>query len=87
MTDTTLPPSPRMIELVEFVRRYHAANGYPPSTNDMARALGVGRVWCLRIARAAVDRGVLLADPGVARSWRAVPEQTRRRAPRRSREG
>ena len=65
-----LPPSPRMLEVVAFVKSFTERNGFPPATTDMAAALKLDRIWCLRLATAAVDRGALEYDPGVARSWR-----------------
>jgi hypothetical protein len=59
-----------MNELVEFVKSYIDQHGYSPSTPEMARALRVGQVWALRLAHGAVDRGGLVHDPGVGRSWR-----------------
>jgi hypothetical protein len=64
------PLTPRMVEIVEFVRNYSDQHGYPPSTLEMARALRVRPVWALRLAHGAVDRGALTHTPGVARSWR-----------------
>ena len=64
------PLTPRMLELIAFVRDYSETNGYPPSTLEMARGLRCSQVWALRLAHGAVDRGGLIHDPGVVRSWR-----------------
>lgn len=66
-------PTPSIARLIEFVRQYRERYGFSPSDRDMARGLGLERSWCSRVARAAVARGLLVADPGVARSWRLPP--------------
>jgi len=73
-----LPPSPRMLEITAFVNTFTSEHGFPPSTADMAEALGLDRIWCLRLATAAVARGILEHDPGVARSWRIPGAVTNR---------
>jgi len=68
-------PTPAIARLIEFVRQFHQRYGYPPSGSDMAKALRLERSWCSRVARQAVARGLLINDPGIARSWR-LPEPT-----------
>jgi hypothetical protein len=67
---STTRPTPSIARIVQFVADYRERFGYSPSTEDMAKGLRLERSWCSRIARAAADRGLLVADPGVARSWR-----------------
>ena len=66
-------PTPSIARLVEFVRQYRERYGFSPSDRDMARSLRLERSWCSRVARQAVARGLLINDPGIARSWR-LPE-------------
>ena len=68
--DNTNRSTPSIARIVQFVSDYRERFGYSPSTEDMAKGLRLERSWCSRIARAAADRGLLVADPGVARSWR-----------------
>jgi hypothetical protein len=68
--DNTTRSTPSIARLVEFVRQYRERFAFSPSTEDMAKGLRLERSWCARVARAAADRGLLVADPGVARSWR-----------------
>lgn len=67
---TSTKPTPSIARIVQFVADYRERFGYSPSTEDMAKGLRLERSWCSRVARAAADRGLLVADPGVARSWR-----------------
>lgn len=69
-SQTSTKPTPSIARVVQFVADYRERFGFSPSTDDMAKALRLERSWCSRIARAAADRGLLVADPGVARSWR-----------------
>jgi hypothetical protein len=66
-------PTPAMARLVEFVRQYRERFGFSPSVFDMARGLRLEKSWCARVAAAAAARGLLLRDPGIARSWRLPP--------------
>jgi hypothetical protein len=68
--DNTNRSTPSIARIVQFVSDYRERFGYSPSTEDMAKGLRLERSWCSRVARAAADRGLLVADPGVARSWR-----------------
>ncbi len=68
--DNTNRSTPSIARIVQFVADYRERFGFSPSTDDMAKSLRLERSWCSRIARAAADRGLLVADPGVARSWR-----------------
>jgi hypothetical protein len=70
-------PTPAMARLVEFVRQYHERFGFSPSVFDMARGLRLEKSWCARVASAAAARGLLLRDPGIARSWRLPPSAGR----------
>ena len=67
---TNTKPTPSIARIVQFVSDYRERFGVSPSTEDMAKGLRLERSWCARVARAAADRGLLVADPGVARSWR-----------------
>jgi hypothetical protein len=67
---STTRSTPSIARIVQFVADYRERFGFSPSTEDMAKGLRLERSWCSRIARAAADRGLLVADPGVARSWR-----------------
>lgn len=67
---TNTKPTPSIARIVQFVSDYRERFGFSPSTADMAKALRMERSWCSRVAKAAADRGLLVADPGVARSWR-----------------
>jgi hypothetical protein len=67
---TITKPTPSIARVVQFVADYRERFGFSPSTEDMAKGLRLERSWCSRVARAATDRGLLVADPGVARSWR-----------------
>ena len=71
--DNTTRSTPSIARIVQFVADYCERSGFSPSTEDMAKALRLERSWCSRVARAAVDRGLLVAAPGVARSWRLPP--------------
>ena len=83
-------PTPAIARLIQFVRQFHERYGYPPSGSDMARSLRLERSWCSRVARQAVARGLLINDPGIARSWRlppatgATPTSSTRSRPRRT---
>ena len=83
-------PTPAIARLIQFVRQFQERYGYPPSGSDMARALRLERSWCSRVARQAVARGLLINDPGIARSWRlppatgATPTSSTRSQPRRT---
>jgi hypothetical protein len=68
--DNTNRSTPSIARIVQFVADYRERFGFSPSTEDMAKGLRLERSWCSRVARAAADRGLLVADPGVARSWR-----------------
>jgi hypothetical protein len=68
--DNITTPTPAIARLVEFVRQYRERFGFSPSDADMARGLRLERSWCARVARRAAARGLLVKDPGVARSWR-----------------
>ena len=68
--DNTTRSTPSIARIVQFVADYRERFGFSPSTEDMAKGLRLERSWCARVARAAADRGLLVADPGVARSWR-----------------
>ena len=63
-------PTPAIARLIQFVRQFYERYGYSPSGSDMARGLRLERSWCTRVARQAVARGLLIHDPGIARSWR-----------------
>jgi hypothetical protein len=67
---TITKPTPSIARVVQFVADYRERFGFSPSTEDMAKGLRLERSWCSRVARAAAYRGLLVADPGVARSWR-----------------
>jgi hypothetical protein len=69
---TTKPLSPRMRELVEFVRDYSAVHHYPPSMADAAEYLGINRTVALKYAKECAARGALAYDIKTARSWRVV---------------
>jgi hypothetical protein len=72
MNTTSLPLSPRMRELCQFIHTYSAVHGYPPSMADAGEVLGITRNVALRYAREAAARGVLTFDHRTARSWRVV---------------
>jgi hypothetical protein len=63
-------PTPSIARVVAFVRQFRERYQFSPSGADIARGLRLERSWCTRVARQAVARGLLIHDPGVARSWR-----------------
>lgn len=69
--------TPSMARIVAFVADYRERFGFSPSVFDMARGLRLEKSWCARVASAAAARGLLLRDPGVARSWRLPPSAGR----------
>ena len=72
-SQTSNRATPSMARVVQFVADYHERFGFAPSCGDMARGLRLERTWCFRVAEAAAARGLLLRDPGIARSWRLPP--------------
>ncbi len=74
-TDTT----PAMARIIRFIEQFTERNGYGPSAGDIGRGLRLHRSWAFRVAKQAVARGLLVADPKIARSWR-LPAATTARA-------
>ena len=62
--------TPSMMRVVAFVKNFRERYQFSPSGADIARGLRLERSWCTRVARQAVARGLLVSDPGIARSWR-----------------
>jgi hypothetical protein len=62
--------TPSIARVVAFVKNFRERFQFSPSGADIARGLRLERSWCTRVARQAVARGLLIHDPGVARSWR-----------------
>ena len=81
-SETNKRSTPAIARIVQFVSDYRERFGFSPSSDDMAKGLRLERSWCARVARAAADRGLLVADPGVARSWRLPAATTSRSSSR-----
>lgn len=63
----------RRVYIVEFVRDFTAEHGYPPSFRQIAEATGLRSLSAVAFhVGALVDQGVLLRDPGTARSVRVA---------------
>jgi hypothetical protein len=76
-SQTSTRATPSMARIIQFVADYHERFGFAPSTGDMAKSLRLEKSWCARVASAAAARGLLLCDPGIARSWRLPPSAGR----------
>jgi hypothetical protein len=59
-----------MARIITFIDQFTQRNGYGPSAGDIGRGLRLHRSWAFRVAKQAVARGLLVADPKIARSWR-----------------
>ena len=78
-SDSKTDATPAMARIITFIDQFTQRNGYGPSAGDIGRGLRLHRSWAFRIAKQAVARGLLVADPKIARSWR-LPAATTARA-------
>jgi hypothetical protein len=78
-SDSKTDATPAMARIITFIEQFTERHGYGPSAGDIGRGLRLHRSWAFRIAKQAVARGLLVADPKIARSWR-LPATTRGRA-------
>jgi len=69
-SDTKTDATPAMAGVIRFIDQFTQRNGYGPSAGDIGRGLRLHRSWAFRVAKQAVARGLLVADPKIARSWR-----------------
>lgn len=74
--------SPKMLELVEFVSRFNAANGYPPSLRECAAEMGVTIARVHRLSDEAERRGALTRYEKLHRSIRVVVNEAANCSPR-----
>jgi SOS-response transcriptional repressor LexA len=65
--------TPRQAEFVAAVDRLTRENGFPPTLQELADAIGVSTCRAAGLATIAVARGHLLHTPRRARSFRVVP--------------
>ena len=70
--DPPLPLSPRMIELCDFIKSFIDREGYSPSMEEAAAALGVSTPYVYRLGLEAVARGGLTRKRRSPRSWLPV---------------
>ena len=70
--DPPLPLTPRMHELVDYIGDYIARQGFAPSLEEAAAALGVSTPYIFRLAVEAERRGGLIRKRRSPRSWLPV---------------
>lgn len=56
---------------MQYIQRYYAENGYPPSIRELADHLGASLNTAHRVLHALADAGLITVRAGVSRS--AVP--------------
>ena len=71
------PITPKQKQVLDLVRDGINANGYAPTLDEMAKALGKAKGSVYEIVSSLVNRGHLLREPNVARNLRlAEPEMS-----------
>lgn len=70
---TDRPPTNRQLRVVEFIRRFTAARGFPPTQAEIARGLQFRSVnAAVQHLRLLARKGVLSVEPGRARGIRLL---------------
>jgi repressor LexA len=63
----------KQLEVAQFIQRFRAANGYPPTRREIALNFGWASINAAEEhIRALVRKGVLTIDTGIARGMKLV---------------
>ena len=69
----------RQQEIFDFIKRYSAKHGYPPTVRDIGKAIGLGSPSTVHAHLANLEKlGVLKRDPSKPRALELLREQARK---------
>lgn len=71
--------TPRQKQLCRALDRLTGEHGYAPSVKELAGELKVSVTRCHALLRSTATKGAIASTPGVARSWRTVRSDRRKR--------
>lgn len=77
---TTLPPTPRQLDVLRLVEKHRREKGFAPSARELCRLLGLGESSTQAVFQhlnGLEARGLLEREPGTARTARATAEGLR----------
>jgi SOS-response transcriptional repressor LexA len=64
--------SPKQQALILAISRLTSSRGFPPSTAELAKELGVSKTRVEQLAIACQQQGAISRERRVARSWRVL---------------